>query len=190
MNIKPIETRYAGYRFRSRLEARWAVFFDAMRVQWKYEPEGYVLPCGTPYLPDFFVQLPIKPQGWGYWIEVKAVRPTDREISMFHSLCAATRHKGFMLYGLPGENGPLIGSPDRVYDSVDRSIEFANDSGLPDAKDYWIKECSRDLPFFPAVWGIGIASRAHRDAEYEAAAQAAKSARFEHGEKPFRTPSG
>jgi len=26
--IQAIETRYAGYRFRSRLEARWAVFFD------------------------------------------------------------------------------------------------------------------------------------------------------------------
>lgn len=27
--IKPIETRYKGCRFRSRPEARWAVFFDA-----------------------------------------------------------------------------------------------------------------------------------------------------------------
>ena len=27
-SIKPIETKYNGYRFRSRLEARWAVFFD------------------------------------------------------------------------------------------------------------------------------------------------------------------
>lgn len=26
-NIKAIETEYKGYRFRSRLEARWAVFF-------------------------------------------------------------------------------------------------------------------------------------------------------------------
>lgn len=25
--IKPIETKYDGYLFRSRLEARWAVFF-------------------------------------------------------------------------------------------------------------------------------------------------------------------
>ena len=28
--IKAIETVYNGYRFRSRLEARWAVFFDAL----------------------------------------------------------------------------------------------------------------------------------------------------------------
>jgi hypothetical protein len=28
-DLRPIETRYRGFRFRSRLEARWAVFFDA-----------------------------------------------------------------------------------------------------------------------------------------------------------------
>ena len=39
--IKPIETYYNGYRFRSRLEARWAVFFDAMGIKYKYEDEGY-----------------------------------------------------------------------------------------------------------------------------------------------------
>jgi hypothetical protein len=29
MTIQAIETVYRGHRFRSRLEARWAVFFDA-----------------------------------------------------------------------------------------------------------------------------------------------------------------
>jgi hypothetical protein len=43
-NIKAIETIYKGYRFRSRLEARWAVFFDALEIDWEYEKEGYVLP--------------------------------------------------------------------------------------------------------------------------------------------------
>lgn len=28
--VKAIDTVYKGYRFRSRLEARWAVFFDAL----------------------------------------------------------------------------------------------------------------------------------------------------------------
>lgn len=55
MDIKPIETVYNGYRFRSRLEARWAVFFDAAGVQYEYEVEGYVLNDGTKYLPDFYL---------------------------------------------------------------------------------------------------------------------------------------
>ena len=38
--ITPIETIYKGYRFRSRLEARWAVFMDYCGADWEYEPEG------------------------------------------------------------------------------------------------------------------------------------------------------
>lgn len=54
--IKPIETEYKGYRFRSRLEARWAVFFDAIGAEWEYEPEGFELSDGTKYLPDFLLK--------------------------------------------------------------------------------------------------------------------------------------
>lgn len=53
--IKAIETYYNGYRFRSRLEARWAVFFDAMDIEYQYEPEGFVGLDDTPYLPDFYL---------------------------------------------------------------------------------------------------------------------------------------
>jgi hypothetical protein len=57
--IKAIETYYNGYRFRSRLEARWAVFFDAMGIRYEYEYEGFELqidPNEPPirYLPDFW----------------------------------------------------------------------------------------------------------------------------------------
>lgn len=57
MHARAIETRYKGYRFRSRLEARWAVFFDALGLKWEYEPEGFELPSGR-YLPDFRVLYP------------------------------------------------------------------------------------------------------------------------------------
>ncbi len=53
--LRAIETEYKGYRFRSRLEARWAVFFDACGVKWEYEPEGFILPDGQYYLPDFLL---------------------------------------------------------------------------------------------------------------------------------------
>lgn len=55
MTIKAIETQYLGYRFRSRLEARWAVFFDALGIRFEYEPQGYELSDGTWYLPDFYL---------------------------------------------------------------------------------------------------------------------------------------
>jgi hypothetical protein len=66
--LTPIPTRYKGYHFRSRLEARWAVFFDALGLKWQYEVEGFTLPSGTRYLPDFCVQ---GPGGYRYWYEVK-----------------------------------------------------------------------------------------------------------------------
>ena len=64
MTIKAIETVYAGCRFRSRLEARWAVFLDAMGIAWQYEAQGYelndrlgVMRADTAiyYLPDFWL---------------------------------------------------------------------------------------------------------------------------------------
>jgi nucleoside 2-deoxyribosyltransferase len=64
-DIKAIETKYKGYRFRSRTEARWAVFFDTAGVPWQYELEGFHLPSGRKYLPDFY--LPTHKA----WLEVK-----------------------------------------------------------------------------------------------------------------------
>lgn len=54
-DIKPIETYYNGYRFRSRLEARWAVFFDSLHIKYEYEPQGFDLGDGLYYLPDFLL---------------------------------------------------------------------------------------------------------------------------------------
>lgn len=52
--MRAIETEYNGYKFRSRLEARWAVFFDALGIEYEYEKEGYDLD-GIRYLPDFWL---------------------------------------------------------------------------------------------------------------------------------------
>jgi hypothetical protein len=65
---KVIETKYKGYRFRSRLEAKWAVFFDALGIDWVYEIEGYKLTDGRYYLPDFLVTTE---KGDRWFIEVK-----------------------------------------------------------------------------------------------------------------------
>lgn len=66
--IKSIDTVYKGYRFRSRLEARWAVYFDCMGIAYDYEPEGVEFENGVKYLPDFYLRdintyVEIKPKG-------------------------------------------------------------------------------------------------------------------------------
>lgn len=59
--MKGIQTTYSGVRFRSRLEARWAAFFDALGIRWEYEP----FDCAG-WIPDFL--LPGDP---GLLVEVK-----------------------------------------------------------------------------------------------------------------------
>jgi hypothetical protein len=66
--VRPIETMFMGYRMRSRTEARWGVFFQSIGLQWEYEKEGFILPDGTKYLPDFWLPelktwIEIKPKG-------------------------------------------------------------------------------------------------------------------------------
>ncbi len=49
-DIKAIPTKYNGVQFRSRLEAKWAAFFDLCNWRWEYEPidlEGWI--------PDFII---------------------------------------------------------------------------------------------------------------------------------------
>lgn len=72
MDVKAIETHYKGYRFRSRLEARYAVMLEHLGIRWEYEYQGYTT-RGGPYLPDFW--LP----DHGLYIEIKPDMPTEEE---------------------------------------------------------------------------------------------------------------
>lgn len=73
--ITALPTYYAGHKFRSRLEARWAMFFDLLEIKWEYEPEGYKLSTGECYLPDFFLPKfnSHNIKSTGMWVEVKHI---------------------------------------------------------------------------------------------------------------------
>jgi hypothetical protein len=83
--MRAIETRYKGYRFRSRLEARWAVFFDKVGLEWVYEPEGFELGDGVRYLPDFRIV------DWGTYIEIKPALPSLEELHKLFLLAREIR---------------------------------------------------------------------------------------------------
>jgi hypothetical protein len=104
--IAPIPTRYAGCHFRSRLEARWAVFFDALGVAWEYEPQGFEvgpLWCHTPdagplarrrmYLPDFYLT------NQALWVEVKG---NDAQLDRSLLLAAMDSHNGLPWFNQAG----------------------------------------------------------------------------------------
>ena len=76
--IKAKPTVYKNIPFRSRLEAKWAIFFDEMGIDYRYEPGIYKVPINgyfMKYCPDFAllnvktqqeIQLPI-------YVEIKGV---------------------------------------------------------------------------------------------------------------------
>lgn len=87
--MKAIETRYNGHRFRSRTEARWAVFFDTAGIPYEYEPEGFMLGDGIQYLPDFYLPT------IDVWFEVKGHRNADlRKPWLFQERLADERGHG------------------------------------------------------------------------------------------------
>ena len=67
--IKAIPTLYKGVEFRSKLEARVAMFLDLGKIPWTYEPERLGNEKEEEYNPDFY--LPETDD----WIEVKGKRP-------------------------------------------------------------------------------------------------------------------
>lgn len=109
--MKAIETHYNSYRFRSRLEARWAVFFNYLGIGFEYEKEGFDLD-GTMYLPDFW--LPRKK----CWIEIKGECPSEDEKRKCLLLSKHTGHSCFLFHG-------NIPDPDNLWPDGDYDAAFA-----------------------------------------------------------------
>jgi len=83
-----VPTEYRGHRFRSRVEARWAVFFDVLRVPYEYEPETFDV-GGQWYLPDFVIRP--DPQHGRVFFEVKGEQPNVEELAKAKGLAAVTK---------------------------------------------------------------------------------------------------
>lgn len=101
MDLRAIETVYNGYRFRSRLEARWAVFLDALKIPYDYEREGFDL-GGTWYLPDFLLLRP-RPR---VWLEIKPELPeSDDErkalLKKMYELSRRSKQHVVVVFGKP-----------------------------------------------------------------------------------------
>jgi hypothetical protein len=166
MDIQAIETNYKGYRFRSRLEARWAIFFDALSMPYEYEKEGFNLGNAGWYLPDFY--LPDTET----WIEVKPSEPDETERCKVRTLACARDEYVDIVVGTPS-----IAS---VESSSSREILHCYPGSMPPGKQNW-----STLIWCIRFW-VNEAKANHPlliEATIEAAHQA-RSARFEHGETP------
>lgn len=197
--IKAIETRYKGYRFRSRLEARWAVFFDAAGLKYEYEGQGFETKHGG-YLPDFFIPdqeryIEIKPTaevsghdllrmvefngphsllvvcGHPWPGEYKILYPTDGRL--------VATNKGWIHCPLCGRLQPL--SVDMKWDAGVGVSCWPCDSGrLP--LDGW--KADESTHFHKGFVCFTPTPAVDKQVRPIAAFKSARSARFEHGESP------
>lgn len=183
--IKPIETEYKGYRFRSRLEARWAVFFDVCGVRWEYEPEGYDLGDGIYYLPDFLLHGVTGRDGGDLWVEVKGWM-TDEDAVKIRRF-AELGHKVLVVGPIPdGETADQIDSEisDRAYNDHHgwpNEFNFRTIDG-----DYFAAHPGVNSRGGFELFGDDSSYMLDRnDKKTEEAYRIARQARFEHGEKPI-----
>lgn len=145
--MNAIETRYDGYRFRSRTEARYAVLWRILGWPYAFESQGYALEIGA-YLPDFWLPaadafIEVKPYG----------APLIDDLELCRALASETGYDVLLVCGGPGWDTEAIRfSPDYAA-RLTTLAWFLQERGLSRGQI-----------------GMGF--------------DAARSARFEHGEHP------
>lgn len=187
-SIKPIETSYRGYRFRSRTEARWAIWFDELNIKWDYEIEGFELPDGKRYLPDFWL-----PE-MDVFVEIKPSSPLS--FNDFMKLIQFGELKNLIIiFGVPcdflkGENRMILMQKDNSF-----SLEQLNDLlAIGESEENAVEEILGHIEDFGAIrfsicplrneWTIIKRQIDPRDfSALSDAFKKARSARFEFGER-------
>lgn len=189
--IKAIETVYRNRRFRSRLEARWAIFFDTLGIEWMYEKEGYDV-AGEWYLPDFWMPYTVPgvlEQGWGEFVEIKPTPLTDDDVEFFAKFTRLVGHRVFVFCGEPDPERHSIycfqhhhgGEPERVPLFSDGTFAVSRIwfDGVPPEETLQIRSLTGQ-----SRYSFDIARYPASAARWADAVKRSMSARFEHGEKP------
>lgn len=206
MTIKAIETKYNGYRFRSRLEARWAVFFDAIGIEYEYEKEGYEIKDYFDtktwyYLPDFYL-----PET-STWCEVKGTRMNTDYLAMLCNVVDWESQLPYIENSGWTERGLMILPPIEPHEGsfafpglqhskgvkVSRMCFTRNgiqcvDGGIGWCDASWgINECGKELEHILDTYFCYKDMMMEEDSIVKEAYEKALTARFEHGEMPTKT---
>jgi len=145
--IKAIPTRFHGYSFRSRLEARWAVVFETLNINWQYEPEGLQSPCGDKWLPDFLLQSQKKK----VWVEIKP--PGQDADERLHRMAKEMSHGEYIWFISADIPDPLRlrilnfqnGGPENYASNLEGTFDMHFGQGDDDCPgwdcDHWLCIC-------------------------------------------------
>ena len=187
--IKAIDTVYNGLKFRSRMEARWAVFFDKIGLKYEYEKEGYDID-GVWYLPDFWIP------SLDMWFEVKGRDLLPEERALYENFVIRSEKAFGILYNIPSEHSIMYGGSTEGLPEIYFTLLDGNGK----------KHCGYDIPYmfcecmYCGAIGFQFDGRSerincckenngHKDFNGHSTRlldvyDAARQARFEHGEKP------
>jgi hypothetical protein len=189
MDLKPIDTKYNGYNFRSRLEARWAVFLDKMGISYLYEPEGFELDT-TRYLPDFQLTEGLKCFGENMplanvWMEIKPTRDLNEN-----------ERQKIAQFVKQSENKVILVAGDPHPETVVRLISFGSNNKWSSEEIKWLEFNDGQPGILPLNKLNRISDPDTRNAITKlseapaliAAYRAAREARFERGTTPASPP--
>lgn len=162
---RDLGTFYGDVNFTNRVEARWAVLLDSLGARWKYKPRLAM----DEHTPTFEIGLT---SDYTFYLDVHTKEPAPASDSLLglYALCLNTGKDGGAVWGDPSTSwAPCIGAT-----SYDRN------RGLTTPQ--------RHMPW---VWQV-MSEHAEKnrafpndyDSAWRAAVEAARSARFEHGESP------
>jgi len=173
MELRAIETLYDGYKFRSRVEARWAVFFKAFGIIYEYEKEGYDLGKYGLYLPDFWLPK------LNMFCEVKGSRPSEIEVEKAVELSRQSEC-----------NVAIVGGVPKDYCDWETYFGYCCWSQLGTYDDpYYFCKCNICGKYGYTYSGrirqceCGLERRESNQGLFESACEKARMARFEHGER-------
>jgi hypothetical protein len=206
-----IETKWRGFTFRSRLEARYAVMFEKMELDWRYEVQGFQLDDGRSYLPDFWLRE------LDLYVEIKGTDPDSDTKRLLRDF----KHPVILFVDLPDPAKNSEGLRTRLslnlLDGRLYTFSVSDDSelgGMPFEADASLTYCRKCETWAVDIrpesdklmegecrlvdrgngweqWGPHCEhgykdfTRSLGSSRAEQAVEAARSARFEHGEDPL-----
>lgn len=153
-----IETAYRNYLFRSRLEAKYAVFFDLCGWAWSYEPMDM-----NGWIPDFAIGE------WPTLVEVKPFFHTDQWDETVRKIVDSGCREPVLLLGadptwnleqrISGSDGPEVGEIIDDYTECDKAIRWNLHFGITEGNGK-VGMCAVNGSWINAVWKLhGKAAR-------------------------------
>lgn len=176
--IRALTTFYKGYRMRSRLEARWAIVFDTLKLKYEYEKQGFNLGKVGCYLPDFYL---VKHE---VWVEIKPphedpLNELTLELAKLEALCNQSHSNCLMLVG-----DPWPGAYDAILMRPGESLKVGKLAACITCGALYMQDYEQGLDWIFLVDYCDHFEQASPHTDHlKAAYKLAREARFEFGEK-------